>query len=709
MASMFQKQLQAGALIFLLLTANSALSQSSDDQDLLTLIQLMETNIATKTDLQDPDRAPGLISVMEGGDLRARGYQNVADALHHIAGFDVTQDSRGIPTPSVRGIGGIRSGASGKIKVLIDGTEAYTVLSATGDMIYKLPINLVDKIEVIRGPGSVVHGENAYSAVVNVVTRSGDTLINLNSGSHNSVGVDSLFSHTFNNGLVWDLATSLYNTDGADVLIERDSLFNIGQEAISFAPGSSNELERTRYVHSKLNYQNLSLTAHWNARKTGDYYGLSGSLPPPENGVRRDYAAWYLEARYLMEVNKNLDLNFRLGYQDYQSDFKDITVQPPGFTTVIPPIPAFQFPGLTIVYPDGILATADFDEDRIQFSANMIYRGIKNHRFFIGADLSRIEGYNSKAGINLDIDNPNPIFAALPTPEVEQYPGSLGSIIEGQERDILSFYIQDEFHLSDRMWVTTGIRYDDYSDVGSEIVPRIAAVYELNEHNIIKAQYGEAFRPPTYAELFSVAQVSLGNRDIKPEKIDTLELAWIYKRDDAIFRATVFHSDLSNLIVLAPLTFNSQQFSNTGGAMTQGIEFETQLSLSEAWRLDANLSLVRTEDDQTGRDLEGATDLISNIDLIWQPKSDFSVNLRHRHVGERHRSPMDTRADLDSYQSVDLNINFFNLIDAGITLSVEFSNLLDEDIRFPSLTGTYPDDFRQDGRSFRLELSKTFK
>lgn len=709
MASKNQFWRPASAWVISSLLANGAASQASDDSDLLTLIQLMETNIATKTDLQDPDRVPGLVTVLEGGDLRARGYQIVSDALHHIASFDVTKDSRGIFTPSVRGIGGIRSGASGKIKVLIDGTEAYTVLSATGDLIYNLPINLVDKIEIIRGPGSVIHGENAYSAVVNVVTRTGDSAINLSGGSHSSHGVDLIYSQTYENGLVWDLSASAYNSDGADVIVERDGLFNIGQQDISFAPGDSNELVRTRFLRTKLSYEDFSITAHWDSRQTGDFYGLSGSLPPPENGVRRDYGSWYLDARYLTKLGQNADLSMRLVHQEHQSDFKNITIQPPGFSVDIPPVPSFSFPGLTIDYPNGILAGIGYNERRSQLSSNIVFRGLEQHRILIGTDISTIKNYNSNASINLDIDNPNPIFANFPTPEIEQYPGSLGSIIEGEKRNIFSLYLQDEFHATENLWITTGIRYDNYSDVGSDTLPRMAVVYEFNDHNILKAQYGEAFRPPTYAELFSVAQLSLGNPGIEPEKIKTVELAWIHKRENAVFRATLFHSNLDNLIILAPLSFNSQQFSNTGGAMTQGLELEAEVSLSQAFRIDGNLSYIKTEDDMTGLELEGASDFISNINLIWQPLSEFSLNLHHRYQGDRHRSPMDVRADLKGYQSMDLSLNFFNLIDTGITFSLEINNLLDEDIRFPSLVGTYPDDFPQDGRSIVFEFSKTFK
>ena len=104
-------------------TVNAGHGDQDHDDDLLTLINLMETNISTKTDLQDPDTAPGLVTVLKGEELRARGYLRVRDAFTHAAGLNMGRDVRGGHLPTARGIGGITTGSSGKVKVLVNGIE----------------------------------------------------------------------------------------------------------------------------------------------------------------------------------------------------------------------------------------------------------------------------------------------------------------------------------------------------------------------------------------------------------------------------------------------------------------------------------------------------------------------------------------------------------------------------------------------------------
>lgn len=682
-------------------------SAQGEDPDLLTLIQLMETDIATKTDLQDPDKAPGLVTVLLGEELRARGYRTVKDALNHQAGFDITLDSRGILTPAVRGIGGIRSGASGKVKFMVNGTMTNSVRAGADEEGLAIPLNLVDKIEIIRGPGSAVHGEFAYAGVVNVVTRKGDTAISANLGADDSRGVDGLFTHTTDAGLTVDVLGSLQQAD-PDISTGLDALYAIGQGGVSYAPGKSNEYQDSELLFASLNYQNSEVRFHWSEQGFGDYFGLSSSLAQPGDDTRRDNTYWYVDGSHLLTVNDQVDLRLSAGYQFFRGDFNNIMVQPPGYSLTIPPIPFFGFPGMTVVYPDGILASTHYEEERYDAGATFTYRA-GNHTVLAGAEYSRVDNPESTGSINMDLLNPNPLFAILPLPEIRQYPGSVSSLAEDQVREIVSGYVQDEYRPSARITLTAGARYDNYSDVQDSINPRLAVVYQLTEYHSLKAQYGSAFRPPTYAELFSAATTSLGNPNIEPETIDTYELGWIYKRPDAVVRTTLFRSELEDLIILAPTGFGTQGFANAGGATSQGLELETELTLSRQFRVDGNVTLLGTEDERSGAALEGSADVITNLILVYQPQADLSLNLSHRYVGKRHRSPVDSRDKLDDFQTVDFTANLFNLASPGVTLRAGLYNLFDEDVAYPAPVASYPDDFPRAGRTWLVELSKTFK
>ena len=108
-------------------------------------------------------------------------------------------------------------------------------------------------------------------------------------------------------------------------------------------------------------------------------------------------------------------------------------------------------------------------------------------------------------------------------------------------------------------------------------------------------------------------------------------------------------------------------------------------------------------------DLEGVADILANVNLVYQPNVDWSVNTHLNYVGERHRSSIDPRSDLDAYTTVDVSANAFNFIYPGITVKLGVNNLFDEDVVSPAPIGSYIDDFPRPGRAVYIGLSKAFK
>jgi outer membrane receptor protein involved in Fe transport len=137
------------------------------DIEALTKVSIAVTRIATKTEHQS-FQAPGLISVLLGRDLLAKGVRTVGDALILVPGIEPSFASSGTRQFVVRGIG--KTFASGNIKFLLNDIPMNSTFTGQALPLLELPIEQVDRIEVIRGPGSAIHGEFAYSGVVNVIT-----------------------------------------------------------------------------------------------------------------------------------------------------------------------------------------------------------------------------------------------------------------------------------------------------------------------------------------------------------------------------------------------------------------------------------------------------------------------------------------------------------------------------------------------------------
>jgi hypothetical protein len=115
-----------------------------------------------------------------------------------------------------------------------------------------------------------------------------------------------------------------------------------------------------------------------------------------------------------------------------------------------------------------------------------------------------------------------------------------GTVLQGDEdleRLRQSITLQDEFKAGSAIDITAGLRFDHYDDVGSDLSPRIAAVWRLTEHHIMKAQYARAFRPSTFSELYAKnSPVVIGNENLQSETIDTYERGYIYRLPKTLVR-----------------------------------------------------------------------------------------------------------------------------------------------------------------------------
>jgi outer membrane receptor for ferrienterochelin and colicins len=127
------------------------------------------TDIATKTEM-DSDLAPGIVTVLDGSELEERGFHKVVDALTLIPGLDNSVNGAGSLQVTVRGIG--NTIAAGKVKIMLNNVSVNNTFSSEADPVWSLPVEQVERIEFIRGPGSALYGKDAYCGVMNVITRS---------------------------------------------------------------------------------------------------------------------------------------------------------------------------------------------------------------------------------------------------------------------------------------------------------------------------------------------------------------------------------------------------------------------------------------------------------------------------------------------------------------------------------------------------------
>ena len=650
-------------------------TESEEEAALLTLLQLMETDIATKTVTLDPDFSPGIVVVLRGSDLAARGIRNVGEALSLIPGVHLPATPFS-ELPLIRGVGGKFTEGSGKLKVMLNGVSFNNSLASGSRALHRVPIAVVERIEFIRGPGSSVYGEYAYSGVVNVLTKQTNGVY-VEGDSFSGIGGGASINHV-SGDLDLSLLFGASETDGDDIVSGPDIVgTTFAQPEFSNAPGPVNRSSENTTVVGSLQYRDLELKLQFLDAGFGDGFGVQDALPGPSTRTAATDEYLLLEGTQSFELNPATELRVRLGWQTYDNIFDRVEGLPPG----------------ALGFPDGTVASSSYTEDRFYGGIELESSRFADQTWLLGVDYADVSTSDVAVESNL-----------APFPFDPGY--------DNRDRTILGVYLQDYVEAGDHWTFTIGVRADGYSDTDSAINPRLAAVYRYDERHAVKAQFARAFRPPNFVELYNSTFLLTGNPDAEPETIQTLEVSYIFKTAQTVARVTAFDSDLDDLItreqVLGPAGPETR-VTNSGGADVWGLELELERQFSPLWKIDASASWVDTEDRTTGKPLPGSAELLASAAVVYQPAEHLAIALQTVYTGERERQVLDPRRDLDDQTVVGLTVNWFDAFVEDLTLRAGISNLLDEDVFDPAPAFTYPLDYPGEGSRFWVRVAKEFK
>ncbi|OQX27558.1 MAG: hypothetical protein BWK80_04580, partial [Desulfobacteraceae bacterium IS3] len=648
------------------------------DQELrwLKAESIVITEIATKTGM-DAELVPGMVTVLQGKELEDRGIRTVYEALSLVPGINTHINSMGDKQASVRGLGG--SFFSGNLKLMTDGIVMNDALNASGYATYNIPVRQIDRIEIIRGPGSVVYGEYAYAGVINVITRKNQNHVYGYYDSNEGYGGGGNLCCKFpEKDFSLNLGLSGFKSDGPDVEAGKDRLyegfFGLKLGDFSNAPGTVNEAQKDRFANLVLKYKDFSLTGQYISGGSGDYFGIINVLPSDNKRVVILYEHKAVEAAQSISFSDFFKTDVKAGCRLYKYEFDRMEALPP-----ITGLPLPDGSTMDITPADGSLLSPYYEEREFYGGADFIWKGINRHTLLLGMKYSETEMQDIWVDVNTADEHPG---------ETIRLQGQDNWLAEDQKRSIFSTYLQDMINITDRFDITLGLRYDRYNDMGDYLTPRASAVWRLADHHILKAQYSESVRPPSFTELYSKGNSLLaGNDNLDSAHIRSYELGYIYRNPKITGRLTLFYSELKDNIEYPKYADSvggySIQYENIEDAVkTKGFELDFQHRLRHNLRLDGNLSFCSTEDD-TGEPFNGAADWLANFGLIYKPADDYSLSLQYRYVGKRHRAPDDNRDKSNAYNTVNLTAGILNIFTKGLTLRAGVSNLFDAEIKYP--------------------------
>ena len=665
-------------------------------------------------------KAPAVASVITADDIKSTGARTVEEALESVPGLHVSVNANGyLPIYTFRGI---YSQYNPQVLFLINGIPITNVFIGDRNQVWgRMPVEAVERIEIIRGPGSAVYGADAFAGVINVITKSKQ--------AHNEAGIrvgsfSSRDAWVSARGTLgdWDASFTLETgkTDGHEEIIDSDlqTVFDLpapigfGTNA-SLAPGPAQ-------VAYKYNDLRMELSKdYWTARfgyqgrsNIGTGAGIAQVLDSVGGGVSDRYNADFTYKN--TEISPNWELSAQVSWFDTSQE-ADLRLFPPGTVLPIgvdgniataPPISGF------VLFPEGVFGNPYVFETHLRTDIDSFYKGFDKHTLRVGAGWSKVElkaeeRKNFGPGV---IDGTEGIVDGTLT----DVTGTSFIFMQNEDRDVSYVFVQDEWELATDWELTAGVRYDDYSDFGDTVNPRLALVWQAAYNMTAKLLYGQAFRAPSFQEQFNINNpIANGNPNLQPEEIDTIEVAFDYTsasgKVHTTFNAYIYEMTDIIRFVPDPAPASSSTAQNFGEQDGIGLEWEMKWDVLNTVSLHANYAWQNAEDPLTNADVANAPQQQLYIRCDWNPSNRILFNTQVNHIANRKRELGSIREEIDDYTTVDLTARF-NPEYAGWVFAASIRNAFDEDVREPSpAPGYIANDLPMAGRSTYVEARYSWK
>jgi outer membrane receptor for ferrienterochelin and colicins len=614
---------------------------------------------------QKVTEAPSSVSIITSSDIRIYGYRTLADILRSVRSFYVTYD-RNYTFVGVRGYGRPQDYNS-RIQLLIDGhrinDNLYDMAAIGTEAI--LDVDLIDRIEIIRGPGSSLYGSSAFFAVVNVITKRGRNLkgaeISAEAASYDTYKGRLSYGNRFQNGVEAIASGSAYDSKGRNLYYpEFDPASSTDPRATNNGIARNADYDRYQSFFSKLSYLDFTLEGAYNSRTKGISSGVFNS-DFNNSGNKSVDKRGYLDLKFEHSLGSRTDVTARAyyDYYEYSGTYS---------STVL----------LGAVNKDW--AYADWWGSELKLTS----RFFEMHRLIFGAEYL----YNNRLD-QMNYDIPFSVW-----------------LNDRRNSRVTAFYGQDEYTLIKNITVFAGLRYDRYNTFGGTVNPRLALVAVPHEKSVIKLLYGTAFRAPTPFELYYESPTNTANPSLKPEKIKTYELVYEQYLDDH-FRAaaTGFFYHIDGLINQTDASPGVTVYRNLEQVESHGFELEVENKWTNGVEGRFSYTVQRTTDIATGNVISNSPEHLAKFNLTLPLLRDILfAGVEEQYTGRRK-----TRSEAYENDFFITNLTITGRrIAGGFDLSASVYNLFDRKYSDPVSSDMMQQTILQDGRNYRLKITYAF-
>lgn len=610
--------------------------------------------------LQSVHEAPSSVTVITRDDIQKYGYRNFGEILQAVRGFYVTYD-RNYAFVGVRGFGRLGDWNS-RVLLLIDGHRINN--NVLGEAMlgseFLIDIDLIDRVEIVRGPSSSLYGTDAFFAVINVITRKPAELkgteLAFARGSFGTYQGRASYGGEYK-GVGLMLSGTFYNSAGPTLFFPQ---FNT--PANNNGVTSDTSFESFQQIAATVSYRGLTFEGLFRARDKGNptaYFGTVFNDPITRN---IDYHQ-YFDLSYRHSLGEKWEFTARTSYDQAR----------------------LQAP----------LALSDGGE-----VTNNTY-SFRGNWFDGEAQVGGTLWEKNKVTVGTEIlDNLREDQA-----DYSQL-GNTFTPVPGSSK-IWALYGQDEFALLTRLTLSAGVRYDHYDTFGGTTNPRLALIYHVFQPTTVKLIYGSAFRAPEPFEATpGFGPFYENNPALQPETIHSVEAVVEHKLNQQFdISGSVFRNKIRNLISLEIDPSNSQaQYVNSAGATATGLEAELGAHFADRLKTTVSYSFTDVESNSP-QDLDNSPHNLGKLNLSSPlVRKKLFASLDAQYTSARETLAGNTVRGFSVFNFTLLG----HALGRHLDLSGSVYNVFNKKYFDPGRPEDPEDAIQQDGRTFRIKVTGRF-
>jgi outer membrane receptor for ferrienterochelin and colicins len=633
----------------------------------------------TKTKVQ---KAPSVVRMFTSRDFQKFGFVTIQDVLNTVPGMQIQEYRAGHHLVWIRGV---QARYNNKVLFLVDGVPMRDSYYGNFLIDEMFPLESIERIEILNGPGSVLYGANSFSGVISITTKSKGRSAGADYGSFNTYSVQGEYDHSglYANG-------NYYSSDGFQPEYMSD--------------GNYREVDQSSYgQYGLLKYTKGNLTALAGVANYGQPYKYRST----KKEYYFDRMPIWGSVKYKHDISDDMSVNVNT-YANY-----------------------FQFTRNKIKYSD-----SETDEVK-EMSVNPL------NTMLLGTDVDfnyNTDKHGLIAGISWQQDRALDIHEEITFAKDPEDLGREEGLIDANiSRDNIGFFLQDVFHVNDQIDITGGIRYDVLTKFDNQFNYRFAATGLWDNGVYAKLMYGTAYRVPAYREYYTS---DVPNADLTPEFLKTFEAQVGYMvNSKADINLTMYNNNYTNFIqeiVVDSIDDGSGVFTEIDDEMSfnfdsrsiTGLELNSNIRPQENIALNVGLSYMLSATETMGEIDEsiytsqvltaGKSDILflSNFNAFivsnYTIAENYSVGLNAIYFSDRN-VPVDYQTESEvqnpdnakGFVKFDLTASA-KLMDKKLTINAKICNLLDADIYSPPYGGQGDYDIEWPGRTFRIGVNYNF-